>query len=76
MKSAFNSNFINPKGADVKLLSSRSTNRTYTCTGTALDALISINYIFGITLGNSFNGAFCFTSAAAEALIADYISHY
>jgi len=50
--------------------------RAGTCACTALDALVRIDLILGISLGDSFYRALCCASTAHDASIADYICHF
>ena len=57
------------------LLRFGSADGTYARAGTALDALRSIDLIFAVTSRNAGNGALCFASAAADAIIGNLECH-
>jgi hypothetical protein len=59
----------------MKSLSCRCRNRTCLSTSTALDALIGIDLILAITLGNSIYRASLSTCAASDAIIGNFVSH-
>ena len=65
--------FINytPKG----LLLNRSANRAGVCTRAAADALVSVDNVLAVTLGNARNGASISASAAANALVSNLVCH-
>jgi len=44
--------------------------------GTAIDALGGVDFVFAVAFGNRLNGAFSLARAAADARIADLISHF
>ena len=52
-----------------------SINRASACASTAVNALISINYINSISLRDSLSRAFTCAYAAADTRIINYISH-
>jgi len=45
------------------------------CARTAFDAGIGIDIVLNIALGDSLNGTFGQTGAAAYTLVSDYVSH-
>jgi len=45
------------------------------CARTAVDALVSVNYIYAITLGNSFNGTLSCACATADAIFSNFVCH-
>ena len=52
-----------------------STNGAYVCAVTARDALISIDHVLAITLGNARGGATVCACATSDALITNLESH-
>ena len=52
-----------------------STNRAASCAGTAFDALIGIDLVLAVALGDGANRAVAGTSAAHNARITNFISH-
>ena len=44
-------------------------------TTAAADALVSVDYVLAVTLGDCFNGACISASAASNAIIGDFVSH-
>ncbi len=58
-----------------KSVSLRSTDRASICAGTALNALVCVDNIFAVAFGDSFNRAFCRTSAAGDAVVRNLICH-
>ena len=59
-----------------KLLLLGSTDGAGTGTSAALYAHIGIDLELAITLGDSANGTFCCASAACDASISDFVSHF
>ena len=57
------------------LFSRRSFYRTSRSTSAAVNALVGIDNELAVTLRNRFNGAVRCASAAADALIGNFISH-
>jgi hypothetical protein len=58
-----------------KLFSVGSANGTYAVAGTAFNAGVSVDNVLAVALGNSVHGALIGTSAAADAIVIDLISH-
>jgi hypothetical protein len=58
-----------------KLFLSGSTNGAYVCAVTAGDALISIDYVLAVTLGNARGRAAVCACATSDALITNLESH-
>ena len=60
---------------NVKLVLLGSSNGASAGTSAALDASVCIDDVLAVSLGNAGNGAFACASAAADAIVADLISH-
>ena len=52
-----------------------SSHRTSICTAAAADALVSIDNVLAVTLGNATGRASVSTSAAGDALIGNLVCH-
>ena len=53
----------------------RSAYRACVCARAAIDALIGIDYIYAVTLGNSLNGALSCACAATDAIFGNLVCH-
>jgi hypothetical protein len=60
---------------NVTLLSLRSGNRASVSARTAVDAVVSVDYVLAITLADSAYRALIGTSAAGDAIIRNYVCH-
>ena len=58
-----------------KLLSLGSANRAVALASAAVDALVSVNNILSIALGNSVSRAIVLANSAGDALIRNLVSH-
>ena len=58
-----------------ELALNRSTNGASASASAALDALIGIDDVLAVALGDGIHGAFSLASAAADAFIGDDVSH-
>ena len=58
-----------------KLFLCRSAYRTCICARTAADALVSVNNVFAVTLGNATGRASVGACAAADALVRNLVCH-
>jgi hypothetical protein len=58
-----------------KLFLYGSANRACACTATAANALICVDYVLAVTLGNATGGACISASAAGDAFIGNLVSH-
>ena len=54
----------------------RCVNRAGACAGSAVDALVSVDYILTVTLGDSLYRTFSSTCATANAGISNFVSHW
>ena len=59
----------------IKLFLLRSSNGACACTSTALDALVCIDYVLVISLGDAANRTLVSASAASDTLITNLESH-
>lgn len=59
----------------IELLSFGSLYGAGICTSAALDALISVDNVLAVALGDSLYGALCCASAAGDAIITDNVCH-
>ena len=60
----------------VGLLLCGSSNGAGICTRTAANALVSVDYVLAITLGNATGGASVSASATADAIIRNLVCHF
>ena len=58
-----------------KLFLRRSTYRTSVCARTAADALVSVDYVLAIALGDAAGGASVCASATADAFVRNFVCH-
>ena len=58
-----------------KLLFNRSAYRASLSTGTAANALVSVDNVLAITLGNASSGASVCASSARNALVGNLVCH-
>ena len=58
-----------------KLFLSGCANRACVCARTAANTLVSIDYVFAITLGDAAGRASILASAAADAFIGNLVCH-
>lgn len=54
----------------------RSINRTCACASTAINTLVSVDNVHGITSRNSIRRTFISASTAVDARVFNYISHF
>ncbi len=59
-----------------KLFLSGCANRTCVCARAAANALVSVDYVFAITLGNATGRASVYTCTTADALIGNLVCHF
>jgi hypothetical protein len=59
-----------------KLFLSGSVNRTSVCAATAADALVSVDYVLAVSLGDAAGRTSVSASAAADALIGNLVCHF
>ncbi len=58
-----------------KLFLGRCANRARVCARTAANALVGIDYIFAVALGNATGGTSIYTCTARDALIGNLVCH-
>ncbi len=58
-----------------KLFLGRCANRARVCARTAANALVSIDYVFAVALGNATGGARVCTCTTADALVGNLVCH-
>jgi len=74
-KTALTENRARRSAFKLKLFSLGSLNRTYTCTGAAVDALVLNNHVLAIAFLDSAGRTFICTSAASDTIVGNYICH-
>lgn len=57
------------------LVLNRSTNRASLCTASASNALVSVDNVLTVALGNAGSGASICACAAADALVSNLVCH-
>ena len=53
----------------------RCANRTSACASAALNALVGVDYVFAVALGDTTYGALALASTTSEAIIVNFVSH-
>ena len=72
--------FIQPLAAEITYVGLffglRSVNRTYACTSAAFKTFVSVDNVLAVLFGNSFYRTFGSASAAADAIVRNFVCHF